>query len=577
MPTHSTGALSPEQHAEQDKRYAEGHQYDFVIIGTGISAISVGALLANAGKKVCMLEAHDIPGGYGHSFKMGDFYFCAQIHYVWGCGPGDSINTFLRKIGLDKELTFEVYDADGYDHMVMPDGTRVTIPYGFDRLADNIEKAYPGSRPGVEKFLKIIDRIHDEERHFPKHAEITLKQVLTKIWKFRHLLKYRNKTLQQVYNECGLSKEVQAIFSANAGDMMSPPKEQSILAFAGLFGGYNTGAYYPSKHFKYYVDRIAKFITDHEGCHIYYETPVTKINIESDKVVSVETGNGPAPSARLDRSGEEVKGKTFTADQFICNADPQNTAKKLIGWDKIPSKFRKALSYDYSSAGIMMYLGLKDLDLEKYGFGSFNIWNLEQWDMNKMWEEQKAGNFDKPWFFMSTASLHTKEGGVAPEGMQVMEVATYADYQSFRDLKDKDPKAYREKKMAVADKMLDLIEEKYIPNFRDHIVVKVVGSSTTNEDYNRAPFGNAYGSKLSTKNLNIGRLKADSPWPNFWWCNASSGSAGFHGTTNTGVGLYIKLTGDQFVKEEDLPSDQELIAYAKRKWEEQRPELPITK
>lgn len=561
---HSTGALSAEQHAAQEKRFSEHHQYDYVFIGTGISALTAAALLANTGKKVCLLEAHDIPGGYGHNFKMGDFTFCAQIHYIWGAGPGDNINQFLKKLGLEKELTFEVYDADGYDHMVMPDGTRVQIPYGYDRLTDNLEEAYPGSRPGVEKFLHIVDKIHEEERRIPSKEKITFWDILTKGWSFRYLLRYRNKTLQQVFDQCDLPKEVQAVLCAQAGDFMSPPEELSILAYAGLFGGYNTGAYYPTKHFRYYVDRIAKFITDHEGCHIYYETPVTKINTENDQVVSLET------EAREGKSAA----KTFTAQHYVCNADPQQTAKNLIGWNLIPEEFRPALSYDYSPAGVMMYLGLKDLDLKKHGFGSFNIWHMEQWDMNQTWKEQKAGTFDNPWFFMSTASLHTEEGGVAPEGMEVMEVATFVEYQMMRDLKDQDPKAYRKKKEEIADKMLDLIEAKYIPNFRNHIVLKVIGSSTTNEDFVRAPFGTAYGSVLNTKNVNINRLKSTSPFKNLSWCNASSGHPGFHGTTVTGIELYKKLTGDYFYT--SVPGDPELIAYARKKWEEQHPELPVT-
>lgn len=559
MKNHSTGALTAEEHEKQDQIYAQNSHYDVVIVGTGVAALSAAALLAQSGKKVCMLEAHDIPGGYAHSFQMGDFSFCAQIHYVWGCGPGDSTNQFLKKLGLENELTFEVYDANGYDHMVMPDGKRVAIPYGFDKLAENIEEAYPGNKESVQKFLKILKNIHHEERIFPSHGKITFKDVITKGWKFRNLVKYRNKTLQQVFDECKLSKEVQAILIAQAGDMMSPPEELSILAFAGLFGGYNTGAYYPTKHFKYYIERLTKFITDYEGCHIFYETPVSKINTEGEKVTSVETENG----------------KTFTAETYICGADPQNSAKHLIGWDKIPQKFRKALSYEYAPAGIMMYLGVKDLDLKKHGFGSFNIWHLEQWDMNKMWKEQLEGNFENPWMFISTATLHTPEGGVAPEGMEIMEVATLADYESFRKAKDEDPKKYREMKMKVADKLLDLIEEKYIPNFREHIALKVVGSSTTNEDFVRAPFGTAYGSKLTPEQMGIGRLKADTPFSNLFWCNASSGFAGFHGTTSTGMNLYMKLSGDHFFKE--LPDIDVQVAYAKKKWEEQHPEVPITK
>lgn len=548
---HSTGALTPERHAEQDARYLEGHRYDYVIIGTGVSALTAAALLANAGKRVCMLEAHDVPGGYGHSFRMGDFYFCAQIHYVWGCGPGDTVDLFLEKIGLDAELTFEVYDPDGYDVVVLPDGVRVAIPYGFDRLADNIERAYPGSGPSVRRFLGIIERIHDEERRLRGDVAFTPWHVLTRGWRSRHLLRYRNKTLQQVFDECGLGREAQAIFSGNAGDLGCPPDELSVLAFAGLLGGYNRGAYYPTRHFKHYFDRIARFITEHDGCHIYYETPVSRIGLAGGRVSHVETEDG----------------KTFTAGGFICNADPRHTARHLIGWDSIPRKFRKALGYDYSPAGIVMYLGLRDLDLRQHGFGSFNTWHLPRWDMNEMWNDQLAGDFTDPWIFISTATLHSGAAGVSPPGTHVMEVATVADYQSFRDLKTSDRRAYRRKKYAVAETMLDILEEHYIPGLRDHIAVKVVGSPTTNEDYVRAPFGNDYGSKLTTRNVNVGRLRAESPWPNFWWCNASSGFPGFFGTTATGLNLYSKLCDDPSVRRAGGPSTEEAIDFARRRWQ----------
>ena len=100
MKKHSTTALTPEEHQKQDLRFTDGHEYDYVFIGTGHSAITCAALLANSGKKVCMLEAHDIPGGYAQSFKRGEYYFCAQVHYIWSCGPGDKIFEILRKLGL---------------------------------------------------------------------------------------------------------------------------------------------------------------------------------------------------------------------------------------------------------------------------------------------------------------------------------------------------------------------------------------------------------------------------------------------------------------------------------------------
>jgi all-trans-retinol 13,14-reductase len=540
----STGSLSEEEHKTQDAIYAEKNHYDHVIIGSGIAGLTVASLLANAGKKVCVLEAHDIPGGYCHSFKMGAYHFCAQVHYIWGCAPGGYIYEFVKKLGLEKEITFELLDPKGYDHMVMPDGKRVPIPYGWDNLIEEVDKHYPGQKEQLKSFLDILSKIREELRYFPAYKKITLKELITKSTKFLTLLKYRTKTLQDVFDETGLSKEVQAVLIANAGDLMLPPEDLSIFGFTGLFGGYNTGAYYPTKHFKHYTERIAHFIQEKEGCHVFYETPVNKFNIEGDKIVSVETENG----------------KTFTADNFICNADPQMISK-MIGQEKFPRKQKKQLNYDYAVAGMVIYLGLKDIDLKEFGFGSYNIWHQTQWDMNQAWKEQLADNFENPWFFISTPTLHSNSPGTAPEGGQIMEIATVASYHNFKDAKNRSEKEYNIKKKELSERLLDLVEQYYVPNLRKHIAVKVVGTSVTNEAYVRAPEGNAYGSALTPKQLGLGRLRSTSnPWSNFYWCNASSGYGGVHGTTSTGLKLYMQLTGDNFFDTENMPTDDEFIA-----------------
>ena len=71
---------------------------DYLILGSGLAGLSFAALMAKAGKKVKLLEAHEFPGGYGHTFVEGDKYrFNAQLHYVWNCGKGQTVNMFLNK------------------------------------------------------------------------------------------------------------------------------------------------------------------------------------------------------------------------------------------------------------------------------------------------------------------------------------------------------------------------------------------------------------------------------------------------------------------------------------------------
>src|SRR5687767_1984077 len=242
----STGRLTDEEKLRQDRRYESRSHYDYVIIGSGMAGITAGSLLANRGASVCVLEAHDTPGGYGHTFKWGEFQFNAQLHYIWGCGEGEVINAFLRKLELEREVTFENYDPEGYDHIKLPDGKVFRIPCGFERLSEYIENLYPGEGRKVRAFTGILDRFHEEGKGLPSRHQLWKWRVLANGFRIPTLFRYRNKTLQDVFEECQLSPQVQAIFSAICGTFLAPPRELSILAYGGVFSGFNTGAYYPT-------------------------------------------------------------------------------------------------------------------------------------------------------------------------------------------------------------------------------------------------------------------------------------------------------------------------------------------
>ncbi len=540
--TKSTGALTPEAHRRQDSLYRSYPRYDVVLVGSGMAALTAAALLSNAGWRVCVLEAHDLPGGYVHTFRMGKFHFCAQIHYIWGCGPGEKVASLLDKLGLSGDIRFEPLDPDGYDHVILPDRKRVAIPCGYDRLADNIEAAYPGQGEPVRRFTGILERLSEEVARLPD--PIRWWHVPTVGWRFLTLIRYHRKTLQEVFDECGLSPEAQAVLIANSGNFMCPPRDLSVLAYNGLFSGYNRGAYYPRRHFKYLIDRLVEFITGHEGCHVYYESEVTEFLSHGDRMQGVVTADG----------------KVFRAPYILCNADPQKMAA-VIGWEKFPGSFRNPLRYDYSWTALTVYLGLRGIDLRDYGFGRHNTWHLEQWDLNQTWAEAMHQDWSRPWVFMATPTLHTSEGGTCPPGTQILELATGASYAYFRQLHDRDYRTYVRQKNLLRDQLIDIVERHHVPELRRHIVLRVAGSPTTNEDFCWAPRGHAYGQHLTPANLGPGRLRSKTPWKNFFWCNAASGYPGVNGTVGTGMQLYMELTGDRFFDPRQTPDTATLIRH----------------
>jgi all-trans-retinol 13,14-reductase len=180
---------------------------DYLVLGSGLSALAFSALMVQKGHSVKLLEAHEHFGGYGHTFVEGDFKFNAQLHYVMGCGEGGSVNQFLKRLGLENEVTFNQLNTEGYDR-VYCDGKVLNIPNGYDKLERNMNGLFPDSTDGTRKFVNILRDFQTASTVFPKsYGQIF--QVVKELPSYYRLLKYRSATLQEVFDECRLPKTLQ--------------------------------------------------------------------------------------------------------------------------------------------------------------------------------------------------------------------------------------------------------------------------------------------------------------------------------------------------------------------------------
>ena len=62
-------------------KYAN-EKYDIIIIGSGMSGLTAGVLLAQSGKKVLILEKHFKAGGWTHTFRRNNYEWDVGIHYI---------------------------------------------------------------------------------------------------------------------------------------------------------------------------------------------------------------------------------------------------------------------------------------------------------------------------------------------------------------------------------------------------------------------------------------------------------------------------------------------------------------
>jgi phytoene dehydrogenase-like protein len=220
----------------------------------------------------------------------------------------------------------------------------------------------------------------------------------------------------------------------------------------------------------------------------------------------------------------------------------------MIGVEKLSPKVRQRLNYEYSPSNYMAYCVVQDLDLRDYGFGNWNIFHTEHENLNEaFYQMYEKHDFSQPSFAMTTPTLLTEAQRDCPENCQIIEFLTVANYDYFKALKETDKKAYNQKKEEILNHILDAVEKNYIPNLRKHLVLNVTGSPTTNERFCWCPSGNSYGSNMTPRNMGLGRLNHETSLKHFYFCNASSGYAGFAGTVWTGAMLYQRLSGDWFL------------------------------
>jgi len=506
---------------------------DYLIVGSGLSALVFGALMANSGKTVQILEAHEHPGGFGHTFTMAKKYtFNAQLHYVWDCGEGQTVNRVLKKLGLDQDVTFERYDPDGFDHMRMP-GYALDIPSEPEELIQRLSALFPDDSDHIRQFINEVEKTGAGLKILAPPLKPT--ELLKHTREVFCTAQYLNSTLQDVFDKFQLPQVAQTLLALQWLDFLLPPNQLSFYAWVALFRGYQAGAFYPTQHFEHVINSLVSVIESRRG-QVLLNHEVTNFRVTDRTVTGVEA---------MDLTTHQTH--EFTGNTVICNIDPKKAAK-MIGEEKFSKTVRRKLNYEYSASNYMAYCVVKDLDLRDYGFGKWNLSHTGHQNLNEAFAQMyNRHDFSNPSFAITTPTLLTAAKGDCPEDCQIVEFLTVANYDYFKQLREGDRKAYNQKKQEILDSILDVVEKHYVPNFRKHMVFHITGSPTTNERFCWCPDGNSYGSKLTPRNMGLGRLNHETSLGQFYFCNASSGYPGFAPTIWTGARLYQHLSDDRFL------------------------------
>jgi all-trans-retinol 13,14-reductase len=481
-----------------------GDHFDVLVLGAGWGGLAAATLLAKAGRRVAVLEARDRAGGCGQSFARGGFSFCAEMQYLMGCGVGGMVRRWLEALGLHETVAFNALDPDGYDRIDLP-GSSFRFPRDLHRLEAALGEAFPADRAALTKLFVILWRIQKELGD----VGIDLDHVVRHPFEFKDTVLYGPWPVARVFEHLGLSPRVCAVLAGQCGDIGLSPRDEPFLCLQALMFGYGQSGHFPKRGMGFFVDQVVEYLTTHGGV-ISYDTPVTRLVREGDRIASVETPRG-----------------LFSADLVVSNIDPARTFAMTEG---APTP-----RYEQSSSCFTIFLGL-DVDLATRGFGRFNVWSYPSEDLDDAIERTTLRHeYDDPFFFLSTPSLYADPGVLAPVGNTTVQINVVADFERFA-LASREERHMQES-ARVTREILAAVERRLLPDLHRHIVVQEAWSPVDLEARVGLERGGMYGARLDFQNRVLHRVSPRTPFSNLFLTGATAGGPGLQGVVGASMRL----------------------------------------
>ncbi len=493
--------------------------------------------MAKAGQKVLVLEQHDVPGGWCHSFYLNGYRFTPGVHYIGLLGKGESTSEIYKGLGIANDLVFYKMNPKGFEHCWIGD-ERFDYPANFDAFVESLSERFPKEKKQIKKYLTFVKNVTTELQLIPKLKGFW--QHLTAPYRTRHMGKYALFSLRRVMNWYIKDPLLQKILNIQYGNHGLPPSKAPFPLHCAIMGHYFSGGYYPMGGGGAIVKAMTNSIKKH-GSEVLTKQTVKSILLAGNKkkkAIGIELDNGTQ----------------IFADRVISNADPGITFLNLVGKENLSTKFLKRLNKTkYSCTSLMLFLTV-DMDVKKAGLDSGNIWMLPNRDMDDLFDEMQKidileGN-EFPGLFISCTTL--KDPASFDGRYHTIEAITYINHKSFDLFKDEEDHERSTKYLAFKERLTEKIInslEKVVPGISDNIVHKDLGTPLTNQYYVNTTKGSVYGTEKSFKQIGPFAYKAETEIENLYLCGASILSHGVAGASYSGVETASKILG---CRQEDL-------------------------
>ncbi len=436
--------------------------YDAIVIGAGHNGLIAAAYLAQAGKRVAVLERREIIGGATVTEEHFPGYHLSTCSYV--------CSLLLPEVVRELDLPSYGYDVRPFDPQIFapqPDGQ-----YFMSFLDAGKTR---------EQLLKFSRHDADAWDAYWDHWE----RIITSAWPLIMGPPPSLSDLERAFDRPGGQEDLRLLLFGSVADILDRYFESNAIKGALSTGGVigsNLGPRSPGSAYVKFHHLLGK-LNGHRGAWGYVRGGMGAIanaiagagrdagvEILTDaEVTEIETASGGATGVRL------ADGRRIQADAVISTADPQRTFLQMLDSRQLPGDFVASIERMKRKGSVVkVLLGLSELpdftalpgtEVGPQHTGGIMICPSIDY-VQRAWMDAEAGQPSaRP--FMDCYIQSATEDGLAPEGKHTLSMfVQYAPY----DLADGD---WDSRRNEIGDIIIDTFAEyaPNLPNAIEHIAV----------------------------------------------------------------------------------------------------------
>ncbi len=481
-------------------------EYDVVVIGAGNGGLTGALTLAKAGRKVLLLERHNVPGGCATSFVRGRFEFEVALHQLSGMGsderPGP-LRSVLGELGVLDKLEF--VEMENLYRVVWPDTLDIILHAERAAIIETLQQRFPKEKEAIPGFFELVYGFSMEMIQGVFFRDPAISKEKYPLF-FKYALTPTQKILDGFFED-PLLKALLGIYWSYLG---VPPSRMPFGDFAIMFFAYIEFKPY---HLKGGSQSLSNALLDEflmNGGEARFNCGAQKIDISNGRVKGVTTEHGDTVLTRYVLSNASI------LETYLNLMDPEEAPHNALEAYRSstigPSAFTIYMGFDCEPGD----LGIQETtnfittttDMDK----TFSLW--------KTLEQQDVALF---------TCYDVADPEFSPKGASQ---AAFVSLQYAEPWYLVPPHQYYDTKYRYADGMLKLAERVF-PGIRDHIEEMEVATPMTHLRYLGHPGGAIYGFDQFAKDSAY-FMTSTSPVQGLYFAGAWAGSGGFQPTLTSG-------------------------------------------